>query len=1115
MWSPWELNNLENIFNPANGQYFAKEYAIVDGVPYEAIKVMMQVFEPVEGYWYDVWQIDTGLVYNLTDWSTHPNFRMNYDYGDYFKNIPWSTTANGSIWVPEVLHTNWNVAFGHRDTRTYEFIEDGWLDIQTGAYNGNYHDDFETRIYNWDDGRGYDFVLTMGGDEFSYNKTWRATFLNISLSNGTFFYSRMDHPSAEPINIFEWEIDKYFMIDIYGNYQRWRGWMDYTAELIFVEDVIGDPSPGSGQFFFEGSYRPVIDYPVTYWNWDGGQWIDFTHTEDNIVPHDYFFLQSVVNGSACEIVDLQNTPESYNYNFPSWAFNVSGTEYHAFGANEVIYQAFRTQGHSLKLDYAPLPITIISSQEAIVYGTPAHGMWENDVWTVNPSNGALDLDGNLDTTIDQFYVREVHSSTNYFNVTQQYLDVSILWEPDNSTWADEFYLHSYTGMVTFNWTYDWSQMNIWTHTDGTSLTPAEYNIVDNLLFDSFGNPKPGYWGIAWMFENRTYTDIIAEAQAEGWDWVEDNSQEWSWLWWELDEQYSTEVSNGTHSDLMDVNLAYEYAGMFAWDDTNFDNFMDISAASLGDAELTHYWMPVDVESVTFITPGEGWGNLNLTDSEYRSVNETIDFGVAFNNVTGEVYPFGDRTYFDWYEDAYYGSDFKDFDERPTKCLTEEFAIDVHFTGEVNETDSSGIAKVKFDITVGDWEMYTPGGDNVLEGRSLAIAFYSDIAILTSGGMTANARYNDDLGQTVTNDQAASSYNFTMASGLSDVALMSLGGAPYDWSRNTSMATTVDAQTVPSDAFSAIYVSGGGHSATTFSIASTQFFTVIGFPQWDGWAVTVDPIFVGYISPGTTDTTDPSVGATTHSGTNILGVDNVHIEAVVSDSGGSDLDEVKVWDIDNNINYSMSFNEGLGEWEVNIPRTMDGRYNFNYQIVATDNAGNVAYTSTRTFMFRDNLAPSIDSQSIVNGTDVSGEIATVTATVSDTGGSGVGVVILTYWNTTGVYNVTMSFSAGDYIGVIPNHAPGTIVQYSVTVYDIDGNLDWSGWDTFTFWLGSAPDTLGPSVTLVAHDPTSPGSSDSVTVSADIQDISGVTSAVLRYKVDMGAWTNVTMTSAVTT
>lgn len=1107
MWSSWELNNLENIFNPANGQYFAREYAIVDGVPYEAVLLPMQEYEPFYGYWYDVYQINTGTIYNLTDWSTDPMYRMNYQYGDYWKNLPWTTVANGSMWVPDIQQEDWTVAYGHRDLSTFEFIVDGWLDLQTGYYTGDYWD---SQIYEWNSTGGYDYVQTIGGEEFYYNSGWKATFLNITLANGTSFYSKQDHPIALPTDPYNFEIDQYYMIDIYNVTQKWTGWMDYTAQLIVIDDVVGDP--WNGQFFFEGMYRPVFQFYAEYWWWDGSMWQNNVNMEDNIVPHSYFYLQSILNGSQYEIVELQNTPQSYKFNFPSWAFNTTVGEYHAHGAKEVIYQAFRTQGYALKLDYAPLPVTIISSQDTIVYGAPAKGMWDNDVWTVDPLSGALDLDGDLGTTYDQFYVREIHSSTDFFNVTQQYLDVSILWEPDSATWNDEFSLHSFTGMVTFNWTYDWSELNIWTHTDGTSLTAGEYAAVDALLFDSYGNPKPGYWGIAWMFENRTYADMLQQAQDEGWDWVDTNTQEWSWLWWELDEQYSTEVSNGTHSDLMDINLAYQYAGMFAWNDTNVNNFMDVSKESLGSAELTHYWMPIDVGSVTFTTPGEGWGNFNGTDSEYRAVDETIDFGVTFNNVNGQVFPFGVKSYFDWFEGSYYGSDFESFDERPTECLTEEFSLDVHFTGNVNATGAN-IAEVKFDITVGDWDMYTPGGIDVLEGRSLAVAFYSDITIMTSGGMTANAIYIDDLGQTITNDQAASSANFTMASGLSDVALMNLGGAAYDWSKNMSMPTTVDAQTVPVTAFSSIYVSGGGSSATTFSVASTQFYTVLGFQQWDGWAVSVDPVFVGYISHGTTDSEAPTFGGLSHAATTVGLEDAVHIQASVADEGGSEIAEVKVWDIDNNVNYTMTYNEGLGVFEIDLTRdpAHQESYNFHYRIVASDNAGNSAQTSIQTFVFRDNIDPILGTLSWDNSTDGYGnEIAIVELTVTDTGGSGVDTVTLTYSNSTGDFDVVMVLNAGSYEGTIPNHDPGTTVDFWVTAVDGDGNSVQSTTEQFTFATGGVLDTFGPSMSSISHDPVNPAPTDTVTVSANVYDVTGVDYVTLQYKVDSGAWTNVSMT-----
>ncbi|MFW9927104.1 MAG: hypothetical protein ACFFDM_10070, partial [Candidatus Thorarchaeota archaeon] len=162
--------------------------------------------------------------------------------------------------------------------------------------------------------------------------------------------------------------------------------------------------------------------------------------------------------------------------------------------------------------------------------------------------------------------------------------------------------------------------------------------------------------------------------------------------------------------------------------------------------------------------------------------------------------------------------------------------------------------------------------------------------------------------------------------------------------------------------------------------------------------------------------------------------------------------------------------------------------------------------------RDNIDPIVGILSVVNGTDAySNEIATITASASDSGGSGLATVTLTYSNSSGDFYVPMSNTTGDWIGVIPNHAPGTIVSFYITAVDMDGNSVQSTPDQFIFATGGAPDTLGPSVTLVAHDPTSPTSSDSVTVSSDILDISGVDRATLQYRIDSGSWINVTMTN----
>jgi len=886
------------------------------------------------GYDYYIYQINVaGTDYNLTDWGWDPYeyaYVMNYQL--YPDSIPWVTRINGSVFVPEVFHTDWTVAVGETNLDTLEFEPTAWLDIVGGQYTGDYSSS-DIGIY-WNG--THQVVETSSAEIFIYNSTWRAVFHNITLSNGTFFYSAWDHPNIWPTDVTNWEVDLFYMVDIYGVEHWWSGWDEFTSEVIVVTDVIGDPWM-SGSFWFEGAYIPVLQYNATYWDWDGNMWYSNPPHEDLLVWAEFYDYLQAGNGTRYEVVPLYWTPESYRYNFPSWQFLSDGVVYNISGSSDMIYKAYRFEGYSKKLDYAPLPISIIRVQNSIVTGAPKWGMWDMQLWTTNPDNGALDLDGNLDTTGDQYFVREMHSSTDTYNITQEYLDVTILWEPNYDTFGDEVYLHSFTGMVNFNWTFSWEDNYIWTKAaTGATLSFAEMEAVRSLLLDEWGNSRPGYWDIAWMANNFTSEDLAQKALEEGWDWVVENTREWSWLWWELDEHYSTDVGNETHSELMDINLAYQYAGMFAWEDENDDNFMDIDVNNLGAAEMSHYWMPVDVESVSFVTPGQGWGDMNSTGSEYRSVNETIDFGVTFTDVTGTVFPFGEFSYWDWYDGQYHGSDFSTFDERPTECLTEEFSINIHFTGIVNETGSN-IAEVKFDIAVGDWDLNTPGGTSVLEDISLAVSFFSDLTIVSNGGASA-VYYDDDL-EILSNEEAAPSNNYTMASGNSSVALMSLGGASYTWFKNLSYPAIVTAQTMPLSAMSAIYVSGSGGTATTFSVTSEQFYTLIGFKWWDGFAVTVDPIFVGYISHGTTDLVGPSVTLVTHDPTNPGSSQSVTVSADIQDiSGVSSV--VLQYRVDAGPWNNVTMTPSGTTWYGVIPVQVEGAI-VTYRIVAYDTLGNEA------------------------------------------------------------------------------------------------------------------------------------------------------------------------------
>ncbi len=1054
-----------------------KHFAIVNDNQYETVPVAPG-YDPILMYGYNQWQADVeGTTYNLTEYGYDPLYPW---APSFMEDRPFVAFANGSIRVPEVLHSDWTVARGHTDPDTRHFEVDDWLDLKSGYYQDPMYPD---QIY-YDD-LGYPYVITMKDEMLNYTQHARAYFFNITLQNGTSFYS-LDPwfyevwNSSTGIDV----VDYYYFLDLNGSEVRLYSFPEFTFELenSTVVDDIFNP------FFY----------------WLDGKWYDIF-----MIEWQYYYTLDALNGTSWEVVDLWDDWE-HRFNIPSFNFTLDGgiTWYNVTGRREMIYQAFWTHGWSKKLDYVPLPVTVIREQHSIVIGTPRYGMWDLDTWTVDEKSGALDLDGNLETTSDQFYVRSSYESTHTYNVTQEYLWVSIMWEPDSALWQDEFYLDSFTGMVTTNWSYTWADNYYWYHADtGDQVTNVEMTAIQNLILDPMGFPAPGYWGISWMAKNFTSDMLKVQAEAEGWEWF-DTSQEWSWIWWELQEGYSTEVNNGTHTVPMDISLAYQYAGMMAWNDTDTDSFLDIDVASIGSSELTHYWMPADVESVNFTTPGEAWGNPNTTDVEYRAVNETIDFGVAFYNVSGEVFPFGEWSYWDWYDGQYIDSDFSSFTERPSMAEVDEFSIDVHFTGYVNATGAN-YADVKFDMLVGDWFVETPGGRDVLEGFSLAVAFYSDLTIVTPGGVEIPAMYTDDLGQPLHNNQTAPSSNYTMGTSLSSVALMSMGGAPYSWTKNASLAPTVSAQTVPLSTFSTMYVSDAGGSATAFNVTSSQFYTVISFDHWAGYQVEVDPVFVSYISRGADDAVAPTINDWTESSVDVIGTENLRIEIQASDEGGSEIFEVVVMDLDNIVNYTATWDEGAGAFVVLVPRSVDGRYAFNYRIVVVDGAGN-QITTDDSYTFRDNIDPTITSVDATNNTDGYGrEIAEVSAVVSDTGGSGILSVTLTYSNTSGNYDVPMVDSGATYDGVIPNHAPDSFVDYWVTVVDGDGNSVQSSTGNFHFAAGPGPDTLGPSITSVGENPSSPTSSDSVTVTATIQDSSGVSTVTLQYKIGSGSWNNVSM------
>ncbi|MGY5876934.1 MAG: hypothetical protein RTU30_14385, partial [Candidatus Thorarchaeota archaeon] len=975
----------------------------IDGTFYPVMD-MGSYWENNLGYFYPFYTANvSGTIYNLTQFGLNPIEPWN-PMGP--QDFPFVTTANGSIYIPILQHHDWTVAYGHRDPWTWEFIVEGWLDLTTGFYNGDYG---SSAIYDTNMTYFYDFAKTFDGFQLNYTQLERVFLYNVTLANGTYFYT--GYPELNEYAVYNmstgtYEIFYYYMYDIEGVRKTWTKYMEFSVELAIPQmyDQISDPH----RFQLEGTWYNVTKYDNLYWDVESQQ--PFSRMEWN-VELDWF--DALTNGThTFEIVPLMDDWDM-RYNFPSFEFTLDDVVwYNITASSDLIYKAHNVWGYSQKLDYVPLPISTLRNQGPIVVGAPMWGMWDVMSWDIDQRNGALDLDGNFATTDDQYYIQKAFESTDTYNITEEFLQVSILWEPNSTTFGDEFYLTSYTGMHTVNWTSSWSDNFYWYDADtGELIGAAEWAIVYDTLFNPDGSPRPGYWDIAWMADNFTSDDLKQQAIDEGWDWVDPTSQSWSWIWWELSEHYGTEWMNDTTPEYMSVDVWYEYAGMFAWNDTDSNSIMDMDPSNLGTSEVTHFWLPTQVDAVSFLTP-----NATAVGDEYWAYNMSVPFGVTFTNVTGTVFPFGDTSYFDWYQGQYTGSDFGSFEERPADAEVDEFTIGVEFSGNVTSEDNNE-GSVKFNMTVGEWTVDAPGGRSVLDGRSMGIAFYSDVSLTSASGEPVTAFYEDDYGLPINGTSTQSSSNYTMSFGPADVASMNMGGAPYTWSKNASASyTVVDSQTIPADAFMAAYISEGGETATGFQVSSDQFYTLINFRWWDGYKVSVDPVFVGYSSSrGVTDDEVPSLDSVNEEVQFVNDKERLYFEVEASDTGGSGVAEVRVMDTDTNENTTLEYNGDTELWTGSIVfnDAWTPPHDFHYTVVVLDFVGNEDDNGAQTHTFyNDNTSPTISDIS-ASEIDWNQNSITISATVSDAGGAGIDYVNVYLINTAQTVAMSYNGTTGKY------------------------------------------------------------------------------------------------------
>jgi hypothetical protein len=484
-------------------------------------------------------------------------------------------------------------------------------------------------------------------------------------------------------------------------------------------------------------------------------------------------------------------------------------------------------------------------------------VWVPDLWTVT-EDGALDLDGNLATTDDQYFVKRINYWHDEMTRHENSLHVGIMFDPTaQQNWhpnGDEFFSGNWMGLMTESLTYTWNESFYWYYTNMTLVNGVDMDAIRDLVWQDINEqiPAPGYNMIAWMTVNRSWDDLLNE-----WWWLEDNTWEWSWFGFgtEQDFNLATDVDSTTWA-----RFRSEFAGLLLFIDNTTINGgngvpdFEVTDGFVDTDEVTHFFLIDNVDRVEFTYP---FNSLEETGEEiliiHSAFDEVIDFGVRIFDVTGTLYPIhtgagaGIKGCWDYYGSAesLVGLNASAFDHILSTATIDEMAFDIHYTvylpnSTQNPDPNNNLVSIKVDQYIGDWTLHQ-FNNRVLEGRGLGIAYFGELSTSTF------AEFKVDEEQVSGNNagsQIGDLYQFG-AEGRT-FASVQMGSQIYEWGYDDQIYEC-GATTVPIGAFSAMFLTASGTSVCSYGFEGQLYFMVSGFTHWDGYSINNDPSFGIYTS----------------------------------------------------------------------------------------------------------------------------------------------------------------------------------------------------------------------------------------------------------------------------
>ena len=526
--------------------------------------------------------------------------------------------------------------------------------------------------------------------------------------------------------------------------------------------------------------------------------------------------------------------------FGWWQMNVS-----LAGQNDwILYPAGPEPGNNTET-FNDIATSVIWSPAHFILGEV--DFFEPQRWVLT-TDGAIDLDGNVFTTDDQYFIKRTGYWHDWGNTSIDKMEVVVAFEPTPGRDGDEFFSANWMGTLEFEMEFEANETFYWYHTDMTPVSQGELDLIrDELWADSVDEiARPEYKYVAWMTENRT----IDLSQITG---LDSNTWTNTWFFWGTHQAFMVAVSE---SSRLAAHFRAQYAGLLIFNELGEtpsapDFFFE--DGQLVTDEVTHLILIDSVGSVEFRQP---FGATNGSGEVIVSPDTGVSFGVSIYDVDVTIYPLqiehtrgirGPWAFRESYEGAL-DLNQNDFDYAISHATVDEMAFDILFSVNLVTYDPLDAAKwnhavsFKVDQKIGDFTLDS-FDQSVLTGRSLAVNFFG---VLGTTGRTEHTAGERPLTDTNAESIGAEYYEFGHAN--SPFANVTMGNLPYTWGfENHANVHRSGSSTVPIGAFSAIYQSNSGQTVTDWKVDASMLFMTSGYEHWGGYEIICDPVFVAYTS----------------------------------------------------------------------------------------------------------------------------------------------------------------------------------------------------------------------------------------------------------------------------